>query len=148
MMSSQVRFSKHLGVVVKIVLATADTHLQISLGLSLSEEPGAKIVGTASDTKSLAALIRITQPHIVVTDWCLKGEPVQELIVSSHEQAPVPRWVVIGTTDVSKEKVLQSGADAFVVQGDSPDILLQAFRRTRAQLRSDSGRHLSSSEED
>ena len=37
----------------KIVLATANTDLQLSLGLSLSAEPGITIAGTASEVDSL-----------------------------------------------------------------------------------------------
>ena len=50
----------------KILLAVADTNLRLSLELVLSEEPSVTVAGTASEAHGLSALIKSTQPAIVL----------------------------------------------------------------------------------
>ena len=118
----------------KIVLATADTNLQLSLGLSLSEEPSVSIVGTTSEAESLLALIKFTRPDIVVADWDLPGRPISELLAEAQRDADRPQWIILGPSTRVREEVLQAGATAFVVRGDPPEALLNVFRNTRALL--------------
>jgi DNA-binding NarL/FixJ family response regulator len=119
---------------VKIVLATADSNLQLSLGLSLSEEPSVTIVGVTSEAESLLALIKFTRPNIVVADWDLPGRPLAELLDEAHTNGGKPKWIVLGPSTMAREQALQAGAAAFVVRGDPPEALLNAFRDTRAML--------------
>ena len=123
----------------KIVLATADSNLQLSLGLSLSEEPSVTIVGATSEAESLLALIKFTRPDIVVADWDLPGRPLAELLDETHTNGGKPKWIVLGPSTMVREQALQAGAAAFVVRGDPPKALLRAFRDTRAQLVSFTG---------
>jgi len=121
---------------VKIVLATADSNLQLSLGLSLSEEPSVTIVGVTSEAESLLALIKFTRPDIVVADWDLPGRPLAELLDEAHTNGGKPKWIVLGPSTTVREPALQAGAAAFVVRGDPPEVLLRAFRLTRTRLSS------------
>ena len=120
----------------KIVLATADSNLQLSLGLSLSEEPSVTIVGVTSEAESLLALIKFTRPVIVIADWDLPGRPLAELLAEASTNGQKPRWIVLGSSAIVREQALKVGAAAFVVKGDPPEVLLKAFRVTRTQLSS------------
>ena len=117
----------------KIVLATADSNLQLSLGLILSEEPAVNIVGTTSESQSLLALIKFTRPDIVMADWDLPGNPLSDLIKKARKKSDKPKWIILGPSARVREKALLAGASTFVVRGDPPEVLLRAFRHTRAQ---------------
>ena len=127
-------FAKSKGSALKIVLATADTNLQLSLGLSLSEEPSVSIVGTASEAESLLALIKFTRPDIVVADWDLPGRPISELLAEAQRDAYRRKLTIVCMSTRVREEALQAGATAFVVRGDPPEALLNVFRNTRALL--------------
>ena len=120
----------------KIVLATADTNLQLSLGLSLSEEPSVAIVGATSESESLLAMIKFARPDIVVADWDLPGRPLAELLDEARTNGQKPKWIVLGGPTAAREQALQAGAAAYVVKGDPPEALLKAFRQTRTRLSS------------
>jgi DNA-binding NarL/FixJ family response regulator len=120
----------------KIVLATADHNLQLSLNLSLSEEPSVSIVGATSEAESLLALIKFTRPDIVVADWDLPGRPLAELLAEARTNGEKPKWIVLGPSTTAREPALRAGAAAFVVRGDPPEALLKAFRQTRTRFSS------------
>lgn len=122
------------GSTVKIVLATADTNQQLSLGLYLSEEPLVTIVGSTSEAESLLALIKFTRPDIVIADWDLPGRPVTELLSETRKMGDRPKWIVFSPSTITRKEVLEAGATAVVVRGDPPEVLLNAFRNTRVQL--------------
>lgn len=120
----------------KILLATKDPSLRISLELALSDEPSVTLVGTASEGHGLSALIESSQPNIVIVDWDLPGRSPAKIMAQSHRLFADVRFMVLGTSPVNKDQALAAGADAYVVMGDSPDQLLTAFRRLRKQSKS------------
>jgi len=119
---------------VKIVLATADTNRQLSLGLLLSEEPSVTIAGIASETESLFSLIKFAYPDVVIADWDLPGRPLSVLLEKACKNGDKPKWIILGPSARVKKEALLAGASAFVVRGDPPEVLLNAFRDTRALL--------------
>ena len=115
-----------------ILLATAHTDLRLSLELLLDQEPGVKIVGTASETAGLRALVLTTQPDIVLADWDLPGNGVVGLLADMHDATqPHPSFIILSSQASAEQEVLAAGAVAFVFKGDSPENLLEAFRRVR-----------------
>lgn len=112
----------------RIVLATGDTDLRLSLELLLSEEPGIKIVGGASDTEGFLALIKSTCPDLAMLDWDLPGRPVEEVLNQTKLLKDRPKLIILGRHPGMKEKALQVGADAYVDTGDKPEKLIYTFR--------------------
>ena len=55
----------------RLLLAAAQPNLRLSLELFLSEQPGVEIVGSASESAGLVALIHTTDPDMILTDWDL-----------------------------------------------------------------------------
>jgi DNA-binding NarL/FixJ family response regulator len=112
-----------------VLLAAENPDLRLALELLLHEQPGVTVVGTASETKGLLALIEITSPDIVIMEWELPGPlPVggmHQVLGLAHP----PCFIVLGRNAKAKEDALAAGAAAFVLQGGSPDELIAVLRQ-------------------
>jgi DNA-binding NarL/FixJ family response regulator len=115
----------------RIVLATGNTDLRLAIQLMLSEEPGIKIVGSASDCAGLIALAGSTCPDLVLLDWDLHGGDLAGMVenISSCRSEPTIKVVVLGRKRSLENTVLGAGADGYVLIGDPPEKLLQAVRQ-------------------
>lgn len=120
----------------KMILATKDPSLRISLELALSEEPSVNLAGTASEGHGLSALIKSSKPDLVIVDWDLPGRSPAKIMAQSHRLFKDVRFIVMGTSPQDKDQALAAGADAYVVKGDPPDQLIEAFRASRKQIQS------------
>ena len=114
----------------RIILATGDTDLQLAIQLMLSEEPGLNIIGSASDSEGFIALIKSTLPDIALVDWDLPGRSIDDLVreVKTIESETNISLIVLGKRS-TKEAAMQAGADEYLVKGDPPDMMLDAFRQ-------------------
>lgn len=119
----------------RVLMATEHADLRLSIELLLSEEPGITLVGAASETEGLHALINSTDPDIVILDWDLPGRPMPDLLSESHRLNARLKFILLVATLDLKDVALHVGADTTVVKGGPPDLLLAAFRKTREQIR-------------
>ena len=115
----------------RILLATGDTDLRLSIQLMLSEEPGLKIIGSASNCDGLIALIKSTSPDLTLLDWELPGGDMEDVLpeIKSLTLETKIILIVLGRQRRIKETALQAGADEYVVIGDPPENLLEVFRQ-------------------
>jgi len=114
----------------RIILATGDTDLRLAIQLMLSEEPGLNVIGSASDCAGSIALINSNHPDLVLVDWDLPGCNVEDLIheVQSIKSINKISIIVLGKRS-TKEAAVRAGADDYLVKGDPPNMLLDAFRQ-------------------
>lgn len=119
-----------------VLLATKHPNLRLSIELLLSHEPGVAVLGAASETEGLLALIKSTSPDIVILDWDLPGRLMVDFLDEAHILAVQAKFIVLGNQPEMRRQALQAGADAFVVEGDPPEKLLAAFREARTQIKS------------
>ena len=117
----------------RIVLATGETDLRLSIELLLSEQPGLKILGGASDTEGFLALVKSTCPDLALLDWDLPGRPVEEILGEIKQFKQHPKLIVLGARARSRAKALESGADDYVVKGKPPEFLLSAVKQFTAK---------------
>ena len=117
----------------RLLLAAPEPDLRLSLELLFSEQPGIYIVGTASESDGLLALIRTTNPDIVLTDWDLPGRPLSAIISHTNKQAKSPQFIILTTNNSECEHARKAGANFTVVKGVSPDVLLSAFAKASYQ---------------
>lgn len=129
-----------------VLLATKNSDLRLSIELLLSQELGVSIVGTASETEGLLALIESTNPDIVFVDWDLPGRPVAKLLSKKSISRKRTRFIVLCTRPEMKDQARQAGADVCLVKGDTPDELLTVFQQTRNELRAKIGESESNKE--
>ncbi len=122
----------------RLLLATAQPHLRLSLELLLSEQPGVEVVGTASESEGLLALIHTTQPDMIITDWTLPGRPFPDLL-KQITRSYHPQIIVLATEhdDIPDAKTI--GVAAIVPKGASPKVLLQTFQQVRTQINKPEG---------
>ncbi len=118
----------------RLLLAATEPDLRLSLQLLLGEQPGVVIVGTASEGDGLLALMRTSRPQMIVTEWDLPGHPLPALIAEAHYLQPFPASVMLMAGEANYAAAENSGADAVVLTGASPEFLISAFHRLQRQL--------------
>ena len=118
----------------RLLLAAGKPDLRLSLELLLSEQPGVEIVGTASESDGLLALIHTSEPDMIFTDWDLPGSPISIVIAEAQHLQHPPMTIVLVTHNSDYQTVTDAGADAVVLKGSSPDVLLSAFQQTRTHI--------------
>jgi DNA-binding NarL/FixJ family response regulator len=111
----------------RVLIATAQPNLRLSLEIYLSEQPGVDIVGSASSSGSLVALIQTARPDIVITDWELPGPPLP-LLLKSMVETQKPKIIILNN-DEDQHLVREKGADAIVPKGTPPELLLKTLRQ-------------------
>ena len=117
-----------------ILLAVEQANLRLAIELLLNEEPGVKVVGEASESEGLRALIMTTQPDLAILDSDLPGQSFTELLAEIKAQDDAPRLIVLARDPGNRQRVLEAGADAFVVKGDPPEKLIAAFREVTSRV--------------
>jgi len=112
----------------RIILATANRDFRLAIELLLSNEPGINVVGVASETEGLIALVKSSYPDLVLVDLDLAGRPVDEVLVEMKSFKCGARFVAMGKYPGLKAYAVKSGADVYVSKGDPPENLLAAIR--------------------
>ncbi len=114
-----------------VVLAMRQAHIRLALELALSEQPGVRVVGTASETEGALALARTAQPDLVLLEWGLPGRTTPEVLDAARALLHRVRILVLGGDPGLRQPTLQAGAWAFVLVGDPPELLLAALRQAQ-----------------
>lgn len=120
----------------RLLLAAGQPDLRLSLELLLSEQPGVEIVGSASESSGLLALIHTTDPDMILADWDLPGPSLSTVIAEAQRKQHAPGTIMLVGSKRDYIKALEACADAVVIKGTSPDSLLSAFRQLRPQISS------------
>jgi MFS family permease len=68
--------------------------LRLSLELLLSEQPGVEIVGVASESSGLLALIETSKPDMIVSDWELLVRPLVTIPPERDQSCPRLKTIV------------------------------------------------------
>jgi DNA-binding NarL/FixJ family response regulator len=113
---------------VDVLLAIHQLDLRLAIDLFLREEPDINVVGVASETEGLLALLYTTHPELLLLDWAVRGRPLAEMLAELHEYDRPPKVIGLGVEE-DREAALAAGVDVFVVKGESTDQLLNAIRQ-------------------
>jgi len=114
-----------------VVLASARPDLRFALEVLLREQPGVTVVGTATGSEGLLALVETTLPEAVILDWRLPGRPPAEVVAEARGIDLRPAIVVLGKDRPAQRAAMDAGVDAIVLLGDPPEYLLQALEKAR-----------------
>ena len=120
-----------------ILLATERADLRLSIELLLSEEPGVIIVGAASETEGMLALLDNTHPDLLIVEWDLPGRRLAEIVPQIRANTPCIHILALGNESSLLDAALKAGADDYVVKGDPPEQLLETFRHARSHHKSE-----------
>ena len=114
----------------KVLFATEDNDLLISLLIFLREAADIDIAGTARDPASLVALMASTHPDVVLVDEALFDEDVAAIVKLLRQLDPRPRLVVLAAEE--NERPAQVAADAVILKFASPGMLLESLKQVTA----------------
>jgi DNA-binding NarL/FixJ family response regulator len=99
----------------------------------LSREDDIEVVGEAANGRELMKMVNQLRPDVIITDIAM---PVGDGIETTRKiKAQMPKVSVIGLSALEdegiREKMLQSGADAFVPKSSAVEGLFKSIRSCR-----------------
>jgi DNA-binding NarL/FixJ family response regulator len=112
----------------RIVLAIRESELRLALELLISQEPGVKVLGTASDVDGLLALVHTNHPDLVLLEWTLPGRPIGEVILEVKTIERAPKIIVMCNDPKTREIALDAGANDFVLKGSPPEHVIAVLK--------------------
>jgi DNA-binding NarL/FixJ family response regulator len=119
-------------------VAIVDDHPLVREGLAarISAQPDLEMCGEASDIDGALALMRETQPDLLIIDLALKGGSGLELIKRLTSGGSAPRILVVSAyeEEVFAERVLRAGAQGYLNKQELQGSVIDAIR---AVLRGD-----------
>lgn len=113
----------------RLLVATQDRDLLVSLLIFLREEVSLHVVGTASDRSSLLALIGSTHPDIVLVDELLIAGQHTELAQALALPESRPRLLVMAVDEHSS--IPAALTDAVVFKYAAPAVLLDRLKQVQ-----------------
>ncbi|HWP81803.1 MAG TPA: response regulator transcription factor [Bacteroidota bacterium] len=116
----------------RITVFLADDHAIVREGIrsSLLHEPSVKVVGEAADGASAVQMVSQLKPNVILLDLSMPGPGGMETIPLLKKKSPTSRILIL-TIHNSKEyirRVLQVGADGYILKDATPSELVQAIR--------------------
>lgn len=120
----------------RILVADDQPKVRLAMRLLLEVEPGMSVVGDASNSENLLALMGLTSPDLVLLNWGLPSMKTGELLSVIRRIYPNMSVIVLSERLEARKAALAAGADSFVSKGDPPERLLEAI-----QLSNLNGKH-------
>ena len=124
----------------RILIADDQVTLRSAIRRVLKEKPDLDVVAEATNLGELFRCSRNQQPDVILLDWELSGFPSAAIslagddpkrikseqrrnviILSLHSMNSHPFVIVFSSHPEVKKAALKSGADAFILKGDSPE---------------------------
>jgi DNA-binding NarL/FixJ family response regulator len=113
-----------------ILIADDQPQVRRALRLLLEQEPGAEVVGEATEASDLLAQLAAGCPDLLLLDWGLPGIAVEDLLMALRAACPALAVIVLSGQPEAEENALAAGADAFVSKADPPEQVLAAICAT------------------
>ena len=112
----------------RVLLADAHSQVRWALRAVIREEPGWAVVGEVSNAENLLSKALALEPDLIVIEWELAGQPVDQLLSALHALSARPRVIVLSRWPEARKAALAAGADDFISKADPPDRLLTTLR--------------------
>jgi DNA-binding NarL/FixJ family response regulator len=113
----------------RLFVADADAKERASLQLRLNLEPGMPVVGIADHTSSLLEQLAATKPDILLLDWYLPGDRIDDVLAELNEFEQRPFIIVLAVRPETESAAMAAGADAFCSKGAPPYRLVETLRK-------------------
>lgn len=112
-----------------------DDHVEIRrlFELVLKDQKGIEIVGMAESAEELEKEIEAAQAEVVVLDISMPGRNPVDAMRDAKAAFPGVRFLISSSYDDPGmiERVLQAGANGYLVKGSAFDELAESIRRVR-----------------
>jgi DNA-binding NarL/FixJ family response regulator len=112
----------------RVLLADDHSRVRWVLRTIIREEPGWVVVGEVSRAEQCLSRALALRPDLILLEWGLPGQPVDQLLSALHRLAVPPRVIILSGRPELRTAALAAGADAFVSKADPPESLLAALR--------------------
>jgi DNA-binding NarL/FixJ family response regulator len=112
----------------RILIAGSRSLTRSALRLLLQETSSFEVVGEAADSEELLAQVQSRQPHVVLLEWGLPGQPGLELLPALQGRNGRPAVIVLSGRPELEGAVREAGAHAFFNMGESPRRLLATLQ--------------------
>lgn len=107
----------------RVLIADDQPSVRSALKLVL-EQQDIDVAGDVSDSRELLAWFKTNQADLLLLDWELPDQPVQEIIPILRAWYPRLVVIVLNSRQQTRTEALSAGADGFVSKCDPPEYLL------------------------
>jgi DNA-binding NarL/FixJ family response regulator len=97
----------------------------------LDQEPGMIVSGMADRIKGIIAQLEGAQPDVLLLDWALMTQPVEDFFRDLRNLECQPAVIVLSADPQIKDTVLAAGAIFFICSDSPPDALLPKLNDIR-----------------
>jgi len=116
---------------VRVVIA--DDHPLVRAGLRqvLADEPGIEVVGEAADGDETVAVLRVTEPDVVLLDITMPGAPFPGLLRLLRSAFPLVEVLVVTMhgEDQFAVRALKEGASGYLTKQQPPHEVINAIKQ-------------------
>ena len=97
----------------------------------VDNQPGMVVSGIADRMDDLAQQLETTEPDVLILEWKLSLESLQNLMAEIHNLDSSPEVIFLSSSPKEREAKMSAGVDYFVVTNAPPDELLQILNDLR-----------------
>lgn len=117
-------------------ILVADDHLVYRMGIRslVSNEPGMKVVGEASDGATAIGLYRELQPDAMLLDLRMPNKGGIDVVQTIRKEFPDARILIVTSYQTEEEifQVLRAGALGYILKDMGREMLMEAIRSVQA----------------
>ena len=119
---------------VHVLIAGNDRSTRRLLGMLLAGEEDLAVVGETEGGPGAAEMIERLRPDVALVDCNGLGPDVLQLVTAMRDRSGDAGIVVAGIYCSYAARVLEAGADAFILKDAGREALLEAIRRVASGL--------------
>ncbi len=117
----------------RLFIADADSAVRLAYQMYLQQEPGYQVIGIADNGNGLSSQLKASQPEVLLLDWHLPGEPMNELIADIRALELQLKIVGISIHPENESEARAAGVDHFITKAAPPDKLMVLLDTMRSQ---------------
>ena len=117
----------------RLFIADADAAVRLAIQMSLQQEPGFQVIGIAVSGNGLSSQIKASHPDVLLIDWYLPGEPMNELIADIRALELQLKIIAISIHPEDESEARAASADDFITKAAPPDRLMDLLNTMRSQ---------------
>jgi DNA-binding NarL/FixJ family response regulator len=116
----------------KVLIADDQADVRYALRILLENEGGSFVFSEAGELKSLFEESENVKPDLILLDWELSGQTMDDAIPVLRRIAPGARIIALSVYPEAEKAAINAGADAFISKGENSDRLLDVIRSVGA----------------
>jgi DNA-binding NarL/FixJ family response regulator len=118
----------------RVLLADDHSRVRWVLRTIIREEPGWVVVGEVSRAEQCLSRALALRPDLILLEWGLPGQPVDQLLSAMHALPVPPRVIILSGRPELRTAALAAGADAFVAKADASHKLLDTLEEMMKEM--------------